>query len=58
MLLYQDLADRINAVHVKYTVGYGTASSDVPDGIKQAVLLTIRKLVRKQTNSYNRKNSN
>ena len=36
-----DLADRINAVHVKYTVGYGTASSDVPDGIKQAVLLTL-----------------
>ena len=36
-----DLADRINAVHVKYTVGYGTASTDVPDGIKQAVLLTL-----------------
>ncbi len=35
------LSDRINAVHVKYTVGYGTASSDVPDGIKQAVLLTL-----------------
>tara|TARA_R110002050_G_scaffold26276_2_gene69457 strand:- start:6534 stop:7112 length:579 start_codon:yes stop_codon:yes gene_type:complete len=36
-----DLADRINAVEVKYTVGYGTTSADVPDGIKQAVLLTI-----------------
>jgi len=36
-----DLADRINAVHVKYTAGYGTASTDVPDGIKQAVLLTL-----------------
>tara|TARA_R100000664_G_C2730391_1_gene121098 strand:- start:224 stop:802 length:579 start_codon:yes stop_codon:yes gene_type:complete len=36
-----DLADRINAVEVKYTVGYGTASTDVPDGIKNAVLLTI-----------------
>ena len=36
-----DLADRINAVHVRYTVGYGTASTDVPDGIKQAVLLTL-----------------
>ena len=36
-----DLSDRINAVHVKYTVGYGTASTDVPDGIKQAVLLTL-----------------
>ena len=36
-----DLADRINAVHVKYTVGYGTASSDVPDGIKSAVLITL-----------------
>ena len=36
-----DLADRINAVPVKYTDGYGTASSDVPEGIKQAVLLTL-----------------
>ena len=36
-----DLADRINAVEVKYTVGYRTTSADVPDGIKQAVLLTI-----------------
>ena len=35
------LSDRINAVAVQYTVGYGTASTDVPDGIKQAVLLTI-----------------
>ena len=36
-----NLADRINAVEVKYTVGYGNASTDVPDGIKQAVLLTL-----------------
>ena len=36
-----NLSDRINAVHVKYTVGFGTTSADVPDGIKQAVLLTI-----------------
>ena len=36
-----NLADRINAVEVKYTVGYGNASTDVPEGIKQAVLLTI-----------------
>ena len=35
------LADRINAVAVQYTVGYGAASTAVPDGIKQAVLLTI-----------------
>ena len=35
------LADRINAVEVKYTVGYGENSTDVPDGIKQAVLFTI-----------------
>ena len=35
------LSDRINAVHVKYTVGYGDDSTDVPDGIKQAVLLTL-----------------
>jgi uncharacterized phiE125 gp8 family phage protein len=36
-----DLADRINAVHVQYTVGYGITSDEVPDGIKQAVLLTL-----------------
>ena len=36
-----NLSNRINAVEVKYTVGYGTASTDVPEGIRQAVLLTI-----------------
>ena len=36
-----NLADRINAVEVKYSVGYGELSSDVPEGIKQAVLITI-----------------
>ena len=34
------LADRINAVEVKYTVGYGTASTDVPEGIRTAIILT------------------
>ena len=36
-----DLADRINAVHVEYKVGYGVTSDLVPEGIKQAVLITI-----------------
>lgn len=31
----------LNRVEVKYKVGYGDAASDVPDGIKQAVLLCI-----------------
>ena len=35
-----DLSDRINAVHVQYFVGV-SSSSGVPDGIKQAVLLTL-----------------
>jgi uncharacterized phiE125 gp8 family phage protein len=35
------LSDRINAVVVNYSCGYGTSSDDVPDGIKQAVLLTL-----------------
>ena len=26
---------------MKYTVGYGSAASNVPEGIRQAVLLTI-----------------
>tara|TARA_R110002051_G_scaffold4506_1_gene24297 strand:+ start:530 stop:1108 length:579 start_codon:yes stop_codon:yes gene_type:complete len=38
---FPSLADRINAINVKYDVGYGTAASDVPEGIRQAVLLTI-----------------
>ena len=35
------LSGRINAVECKYTVGYGTASTDVPQGIIQAVLLCV-----------------
>ena len=35
------LADRINAVEVKYPVGYGTASTDVPEGIRTAIILTV-----------------
>lgn len=38
---FPNISNRINAIEVKYTVGYGTASSDVPEGIRQAVLLTI-----------------
>ena len=36
-----NVADRINAVQVKYTVGYGTASTDVPEGIRTAFILTV-----------------
>ena len=28
-------------LNVRYTVGYGSAASDVPEIIKQAILLTI-----------------
>ena len=38
---FPSLADRLNAVECQYVVGYGSAASDVPQGIKQAVLLTI-----------------
>jgi uncharacterized phiE125 gp8 family phage protein len=34
------IAQRVDAVECRYTVGYGTAS-DVPDVIKQAILLTL-----------------
>ena len=37
---YPNIADRIDAVECRYTVGYG-AASDVPDVIKQAILLTL-----------------
>ena len=37
---FPNIVDRIDAVECKYTVGYG-AASDVPDAIKQAILLTI-----------------
>ena len=38
---FPSLADRINAVNCKYVVGYGSAASNVPEGIREAVLLTI-----------------
>ena len=39
--IFPDIADRIDAIECKYTVGYGAAASDVPNAIKQAILLTI-----------------
>jgi len=38
---YPDIAKRIDAIQCKYNVGYGTAAADVPNAIKQAILLTI-----------------
>tara|TARA_Y100000004_G_scaffold196046_1_gene264837 strand:- start:424 stop:1008 length:585 start_codon:yes stop_codon:yes gene_type:complete len=38
---YPDLADRKAAIKLTYVSGYGTAASDVPQGIKQAVLLMV-----------------
>ena len=38
---FPDIAERLNAIEVQYTVGYGSASENVPEGIRQAVLLTI-----------------
>lgn len=35
------LSTRSAPLQVRYKIGYGTAASDVPEGIKQAVLLTI-----------------
>ena len=37
---FPSLSDRANAIEVKYTVGYGTASTDVPEGIRTAIALT------------------
>ena len=38
---YPDLADRKAAIKLTYVSGYGTAASDVPQAIKQAVLLIV-----------------
>jgi len=38
---YPVLSDRINAIEVKYTVGYGTASTDVPEAVRTAISLTF-----------------
>ena len=38
---YPDLADRKAAIKITYVSGYGTAASDVPQAIKQAVLLMV-----------------
>ena len=46
---FPEIAKRNDAVEVEYTVGYGTAS-DVPEIIKQAILLTI-------ANFYENRNS-
>jgi len=41
---FPSLADRISAVIVEYTVGYGSSAANVPEGIKEAVLLTVGNL--------------
>ena len=38
---FPSITKRNDAVLVRYTVGYGSATSDVPEIIKQAILLTI-----------------
>jgi len=39
--IFPDITKRNDAVLARYTVGYGSAASDVPEIIKQAILLTI-----------------
>ena len=41
---YPTILGEINVITIKYTVGYGTSSDDVPDGIKSAVLITLANL--------------
>ena len=38
---FPSIAKRNDAVFARYTVGYGSSASDVPEIIKQAILLTI-----------------
>jgi uncharacterized phiE125 gp8 family phage protein len=38
---FPEITKRNDAVVARYTVGYGSAASDVPEIIKQAILLTI-----------------
>jgi len=38
---FPSLANRINAVECQYVVGYGSAASSVPEGIKQAILIMV-----------------
>tara|TARA_R100001443_G_scaffold609_1_gene2464 strand:- start:335 stop:913 length:579 start_codon:yes stop_codon:yes gene_type:complete len=38
---FPSITKRNDAVRVRYTVGYGSSASDVPEIIKQAILLTI-----------------
>tara|TARA_R110000824_G_scaffold80166_4_gene201823 strand:- start:2361 stop:2939 length:579 start_codon:yes stop_codon:yes gene_type:complete len=38
---FPGLSERKPAINIRYKVGFGETASDVPEGIKQAVLLTI-----------------
>ena len=46
--------NRADAIEIKFDCGYGSSSSDVPDAIKQAILLIVGKMYELREDSVSR----
>ena len=49
-----DLYNRADAIEIQFKCGYGTAASDVPDAIKQAILLIVGRMYELREDSVSR----
>ena len=49
-----DLYNRADAIEIQFKCGYGTSASDVPDAIKQAILLIVGKMYELREDSVSR----
>tara|TARA_R100001594_G_scaffold132499_1_gene172733 strand:+ start:7310 stop:7978 length:669 start_codon:yes stop_codon:yes gene_type:complete len=49
-----DVYDRADAIEINFTAGFGTTGSDVPDAIKQAILLIVGHLYEKREDTVSR----
>lgn len=48
------LYKRADAIEIQFKCGYGTAASDVPEAIKQAILLVVGKMYELREDSVSR----
>ena len=54
MISTPELYNRSDAIEIQFTCGYGASSSDVPDAIKQAILLIVGKMYELREDSVSR----